>query len=73
VSQLRRPAPPELFGTVAEPTGHFTVVHCENAPKHLQVIFLEPKQMGDAKPGDRVRLQYTSTPSYGIWHVVEVL
>jgi hypothetical protein len=73
VSTLRKPAPKQLFGVVAEPYGHFTAVHCENAPKHLQVIFMEPSQVGKAKPGDRVKLEYHSTPSYGLWRVTEIL
>ena len=61
-----------LSGTVIERTGQFFRIDCPDAPEHLKTLYLVPRQMGQAKVGDRVVLEYQSTPSWGLWNVVSV-
>lgn len=66
----------ELFGTVVEASGssrQFYAVECPDAPEYLKLMFLRGFQMGGAKVGDRVRLEYQVSARAGLWNVVEVI
>ena len=48
-------------------------VVCEDAPEHLRYhILLGRQRAQDAKPGDRVTLEFKSTPSSGLWYATKV-
>ncbi len=64
---------PRLVGNVTSFDGRYFVVDCPDAPASLRTMHLIRGQMFGAKVGDRVRLEYHSTPSRGLWHVVDVL
>lgn len=63
----------QMTGTVLDQQGQYFVVFCPDAPSHLKYLNLVAWQMGKSKVGDRVRLEYVTGPSYGLWNVVEVL
>jgi len=59
----------ELFGTVTKRHGNYFVVECPDAPDHLKVLYLLPREVAGAAIGDAVRLVYITTPSMGAWVV----
>ena len=62
-----------LTGVVSGQDGRFTVVSSPDAPGHLQILHLDARSAKGAKVGDRVRMEYFSTASYGLWYVTEIL
>lgn len=62
-----------MLGTVTGHDGRYYTVECPTAPAHLQLLHLTGWQVGGAKVGDTVRLEYQTTPSSGLWNVVDVL
>lgn len=62
-----------LEGTVTGQEGAYTVIACPEAPEHLRVHYLLPWHAEGAKVGDRVRLAYQVSPSFGAWVVVSIL
>lgn len=51
----------------------FYRVTCADAPPELRDHMLDPTQIGDAKPGDKVTLELqTFGSAYGRWRVVNI-
>lgn len=62
-----------MVGTVTRQDGQYFVVESPDAPAHLRSLNLVRSQLGRAMVGDRVRLAYQTSASYGLWNVVDVL
>lgn len=61
----------KLYGVVMTHDGDPTwqqYVYCEDAPKHLQHLMLVGVEKAIAQPGDRVVLEYRTTPTSGGWY-----
>lgn len=56
-----------FVGTVTKVDRHTVLVEGEGRSEWIQ------KKVWDAKVGDKVRLAYEASKSYGFWHVLEVL
>lgn len=61
-----------MRGRVIAADGPYFKVECPDGPPHLQLLELVRRQMGGAKLGDFVTLEYQTTPSSGLWNVVAV-
>lgn len=61
-------------GTVVKFDRGYYEVHFDGVPGALgREMFLTPREAGRAQVGDRVRLTYRSSATYGYWYVSEVL
>jgi len=60
----------QMSGTVTGLTGRYYRIECPDAPAHLRTLDLVKGQMRGCEVGDRVRLEYQTSASFGLWNVI---
>jgi hypothetical protein len=67
--------PTRIIGRIASfnYNGFYKFVATDGSPKPFDTLFLSSRQIGTAKIGNNVALEYRSTGNYGEWVVAEVL